>query len=399
MTSLNILYIHRTRGHGVERVHIEGMAESWRKMGHAVRYFSPDGISERIKESTDAGEGLLGRIYGGISKFAPELLFELLEIGYGIMARKRLKEFLDNNRIDLVYERYAFFSHFGLDMAIRKHIPFILEVNYTVHDPLVRKRSKWLSPLCYRTEKRLLQSADGLLAVSSFLKNQIMDRYGVNGEKILMVPNAADPEKFFLNESPEALKQRFGFPKCRIIGFVGGFYPWHEVRLLIESFHGLLREFPQIMLLLLGDGPERNSLEQLVGEMGIAEKVVFAGAVPHERLNDYIGCFDIAVMPNSNEYGSPMKIFEYMALSKPLVVPDYGPLTDVVTHNIEGLVFKKGNVAALTEAVRTLLSDQDLSDRIGKNGRRLIETTHNWKRNSERVLEYLSTQGRLRDQK
>jgi glycosyltransferase involved in cell wall biosynthesis len=151
----------------------------------------------------------------------------------------------------------------------------------------------------------------------------------------------------------------------------------------------LFKDYNEAVLLLIGDGPMRRSLEKRTSKLGLKNRVQFIGYVSHNQLPEYIAAFDIAVMPNSNEYGSPMKIYEYMAMSKPVVAPSFVPLKDGINHSVEGLLFEPENTDELVHCLEKLIIDPSLRVRMGKYGRKRILTIHNWDNNAESVIIFL----------
>src|SRR5690606_7095436 len=295
---------------------------------------------------------------------------------------------LELNPVDAVYERYAIFGLTGARVAQRLGKPFVLEVNYTSRSPLVRRRNKLLAPLARRVDRYVFARASALAVVSSYLKRHLIDDYAVPESKISVIPNAADPEK--LDPARHAgAPVRPGY-EGRIVGFVGGFYPWHGLDLLVRAFRTVAARVPDARLVLIGDGPMRPAITSLVSDLGLSDKVVMPGQIPHGALHAHISFFDVGVMPDSNVYGSPMKVFEYMAMGKPVVVPDYPPLRDVVADGAEGRIFPPGDASALSECLEQLLADSALRELMGRRARAKIVSTHNWHNNAKMVASLLA---------
>ncbi|MBN2772531.1 MAG: glycosyltransferase family 4 protein, partial [Spirochaetes bacterium] len=262
--------------------------------------------------------------------------------------------------------------------------------NYTSYSPLVRKRSIFLKPLSIFIEKKIFNSATVIIAVSSFLKQQMIEKYRINEQKIIMLPNASDPNFF----SPAMSVEKIQIEKLAngpIVGFVGGFYTWHGLDLLIKAFVRVLQNDSNSILVLIGDGPEKKRIENMVEELQIRDNVFFAGKVSYHSLPAWISLFRVGVMPDSNNYGSPMKIFEYMAMGKPVVVPDYGPLRDAVEHGKEGFIFPKGNVEIMTSYINLLISNEELYNKMSRSARMIIVEKYNWDNIVNIILNYLQT--------
>lgn len=374
---MKIVYHHRTQGKGVEGIHIREMAAALRREGHDITFVSP----ERAASPEAAGENA----FAAISRYAPELLFEFAEIAYNFVAARRLSWQIAGKGCDLIYERYALLNWAGAHAARKYKVPFVLEVNYTSFTPLYRSRSLPLLPFAHAVDRRVFAAADVIAVVSSWLKEHLV-RLGVPADKIIVTPNAADPVRFDPTISGEPVRRKYRLSGRTVIGFIGGFYPWHGLALLLEAFAVLRRETPGLALLLVGEGPEKRKLQQQVREQRLESDVIFAGPVPSSEAAACIAAFDVAVMPHSNEYGSPMKVYEYMAMGKPVVAPRLAPLEDALLNGREGFLFTPGDREELIAALRLLLADGLLRQRMGEEGRGNIEWRRNWRHNARAVM-------------
>lgn len=386
---MKILYLHRTKGRSVEGVHIWSIVEAFRDMGHEVDVVSPDGSQNEYtalaaNTSSTSSERSL---FSYMSSRVPEFVFELIEMAYNIVAFPKALLKAHRNGVQLIYERYAIFAFAGALLASSKKIPLILEVNYTSCSPLVRQRSKILAPFARWVDSWVFSHATSLAVVSSYLREHLIDDYGVDHKRIVVVPNAADPGKFAVDTSSADVEN--GASGNYVIGFVGGFYPWHGVELLVDAFQSIAEELPRARLLLVGDGPERAAIEKRVADYSLQSRVEFAGVVGHAALPSYISRFTVGVMPDSNVYGSPMKIFEYMAMAKPVVVPDYEPLLDVVEDGVQGVIFRRGEVRSLAQNMLRILRKRELITVMSANARAHIENERNWLRNAEINLDFI----------
>jgi glycosyltransferase involved in cell wall biosynthesis len=387
---------HRTQGQGVEGVHLLGMAGGFTRAGMEVEIVSPPGV--RVGTAEESGAGAPSepkRLWRVLADHAPEVLFELMEIAYNVPAYFRLRRALRAPGTVALYERYAFFNVAGALAAGAARVPLVLEVNYTAETPLYRRRSRLLRPLARLMERFAFRRADRIAAVSSVLSRQIAAD-GVDPERVVTIPNAADTERFRPDISGSAVRARYGLEGARVIGFTGAFFPWHGVGFFLEALPELLREIPSAAALLVGEGPERPALEARVRESGLSDRVRFTGWVGHDKLPEHIAAFDIAVMPDSNEYGSPMKIYEYMAMGKPVVAPRLGPLEDGIRDGETGVLFPRGEVWALRAALAGLLRDEPRRAAMGMRAREHVVAGHTWDRNAARVVDLLPPPRRTR---
>ncbi|MBI3320804.1 MAG: glycosyltransferase family 4 protein [Candidatus Omnitrophica bacterium] len=385
---MNILYLHRTQGSGVEGVHIRETVKALRALGHAVDVISPPGISvfDEPAASTPVKRPMR-RLWRRLSRRLPELWFEGLEVAYNGYAACAMARRLRSRSYDFLYERYAIFNWAGLAQARRCGLPVILEVNYTSRSPLARGRHRGLKRLARAIDQRVFQQADGMAVVSTALRQHLIADFGVDERKVIVLPNAADPSVF----SPSAangdgeVRLRCHLGRKHVVGFSGRFLPWHGVELLVRAIPRILREAGETAFLFIGDGPQRQMIEAQLRALGLSRHAVFVGEVAHAQLPRYLAACDVAVLPHSNDYGSPMKLFEYMAMGKPTVAPRYSPLEDVIAHGQDGWLFEPGNAEALAQGLITLLTDDALRQRMGASARAKIIQERNWLTNARAI--------------
>ena len=260
---MHILYLHRTQGDGVEGVHIWGIVNGLKNLGHNVTVVSPAGAHNSQPQPAEVKAGASKRpLFTFIAKHTPELAFELAEIAYNFFAWRGLKQSAVDRNVECLYERYAIFAVAGALFARRRRIPLLLEVNYTSMSPLVRKRSRILLPLARRVDAWLFRRSTAIVVVSSYLRDQLVADYGVLADKILVVPNAADPRTFHPAIAPVAEISGVALADKKIIGFVGSFAPWHGLSLLVDAFQLVAEKHPDAFAVLVGDGPQRDEIEK-----------------------------------------------------------------------------------------------------------------------------------------
>lgn len=390
MKRLRILYHHRTQGRGAEAVHISSIVRALEGMGHTVTVLSPPGIDPLDPASTTPVDkarvrtGGLQTVWKLASKYLPNFLFELGEMFYNVPASRRLRAALAAERYDLVYERYAFYLVAGARAAKAAGVPFVLEAN-EVSGISNRARKQSFPALCRRFEKHLFDRCHGIHTVSSHLKGMILAQ-GVPQERVHVVPNAFDLEKVRDIARDDGLAARLGLAGKRVIGFAGWFDRWDRLDFFIDVFAQVRRTHPEVALLLVGDGPVLADARRAVAERGLGADVVFTGAVPRADVLNYINLLDVAVLPHSNDFGSPVVMFEFMALRKPLVAPRLGPIEDVQRDGETALLFKPLDVECRV-AIERILDEPGLGVALAERAHRQLAERHSWRRNAERILE------------
>lgn len=336
-------------------------------------------------------QGLKFRLKEAMKKAMPDVFYNGLK-DYGIrrfdqLAAQKLEEGIRSFKPDLVYERSEYMQDSGVRVCRAFGVKHYLEVNA----PFIEEMRHWegpsvLHPLGHRIEKRKIREATRVFAVSSVLRDFLVDEYEADPEKIAVIPNCINPDGVLVDpEKAAAIAARYKLHGKRVVGFVGSFFPHHGLDDLIAAFARVEDEFPQAVLLIVGGGMNEDELkQQAVKQLGEG-RVIFAGRVPHHEVYNYIAHMDIAVMPRSNWYGSPMKIFEYGILAKAVVAPDNGPVKDAMVHGEDGILIQPGK-ENLAEALRVLLADPARCSALGEHFKTKILDRFVWTRQAEYIL-------------
>jgi glycosyltransferase involved in cell wall biosynthesis len=388
---MHILYHHRTAGDRVEAVHILGIVRALRAMGHTVEISSPPGCNPERKAARPERQAIHapheGALRGRLKRFArkaPPWVFEIAELGYNVCSvGDMLRRRFSTRRPDMILERTTSNSFAPTWLARHWNIPIVQEVNVTTR--IGRLRPLVLRGTTERIERWVARRATLIVTVSRAFERMLLDD-GFPADKMLVCQNAIDPAEF----DPEAVKpisRPAGMEDAFIAGYVGAFVPWHRVDLMIESARALAPRYPRMRWLLVGDGVERPRIEKLLADFGLRDKFWMPGAVKHSLIPSYILAMDAAVMPHSNLFGSPMKLFEYMAMGRPVVMPDVPPIAEVVEDVVNGMLFRAEDAAALSGALAKLIEDEAFRQRIGARARQDALERHTWSANARRVLE------------
>ena len=382
---MNILFHFRTQGTGAEGVHIAGIAGAFRRLGHRVVFVSPGSVDPTVTAGENPfrgkGRGLLARL----AAHAPRIVFELLEIAYNAIAHRRITSFLKQEKFDLIYERHAFFLYATAWLAERRGVPFVVEVNELAGDERIRAQP-WLLPLARWADRATFQCARLIVVVSPHLQRRI-EAMGIPPEKILVLPNAVDDDTLEAVVDPASIRQRFGCANAVIIGFAGWFVPWHQLDVLVAEFATLAAATPELRLMLVGDGPLRASLEEQAAALGVGDRLILTGAVAHAEMPQYLAAMDVGLVPASNAYRSPIKLFEYMARGRAVVAPRTEPIALVVRDGENGLLFDPESPEDMRGQLARLIADPALRERLGEQARRDVLIGHTWTWNAQFALE------------
>jgi glycosyltransferase involved in cell wall biosynthesis len=398
--SLNILYHHRTQGRGAEGHHIVNIVRALRDLGHRVTVLSPPGVDPFDVEANDASlssrsdsplpthrpsQNRLRRILAYLAKYCPNGAFELVEMSYNLIAWFRLQRLVRSQRFDLIYERYAFYMIAGALLARRHGIPFVLEAN-EVSGISLRVRPQSFPRLTAWFERIVFSRCTSIQAVSLRLKNMIIQR-GVDGSRVRVVPNAFDVRHIPLQTESAKLRSQLELDGCKVIGFAGWFSPWDRLDMIIAAMPSILATHPTARLLLVGDGQIATELKQRAMDAGLGAAVLFTGRVDRSVVLDYLALFDLLVLPHSNDYGSPVVMFECMGLKVPVIAPSLPPILDVHVHKETALLFEPLNQEQMVAHIRCLLDAPDQRKNLALKAFNLLTTQHSWRRNAEILLD------------
>jgi len=376
---MRILYHHRTLGDGAEGIHIAQMVKAFRDLGHEVRVVS------LIGEATNTTSPRQKR-WSRVAQLMPRPVYELGELAYNVHGAVSLERAARAFNPDFIYDRYVNQSCAALLVARRRGIPVLLEVNspysyqkQTFDEKLILKRlSRW-------NERMVCRSVDQVIVVSSPLKEFLVS-IGVPDQHIVVMPNGADPAVFSPAISGSEVRKTLGLEGQVIVGFTGILRPWHGVDMLLDAFERVASSREGVHLMILGDGPVRGELEASIAAKGLTRKVTITGRVPHARVREYVAAMDIAVSPQSTFYASPMKVLEYMAMGKAIVAPDTPNHRDILKAGRTAVLFEKGKVDALADALGTLVNDAAMRRSLGAAARHVIETERTWAHNAREVI-------------
>ncbi len=314
---------------------------------------------------------------------------------------RRLDEIVPLIRPDILHAHSPALNAIAALRAGRKHgIPVIYEVRAFWEDAAVDHGTCKEGGIRYRLTRGLETSAfkraDAVTTICEGLRQDIVAR-GIPEQKVTVIPNAVDIEKFSVGGTGDAvLRQQLGLTGQRVIGFIGSFYAYEGLDLLLQAFPTILKAAPDARLLLVGGGPQDNKLKHLASELGIQDKVIFTGRVPHDQVQRYYDLVDILAYPRHSmrltELVTPLKPLEAMAQGRLLVASDVGGHKELIRDGKTGILFKSEDPLALANAVLKLLAEESRWPELRSAARQFVETERNWPKS---VSNYVAIYNRL----
>lgn len=273
---------------------------------------------------------------------------------------------------DLIYERHALFHRAGVEFAARLGVPRLLEVNAPLIEEQRKYRGLRMEHEARAAEAESYHRADAIIAVSDAVRAHVAAVLG-RAERVHVVPNGVDLARFGASESGgAAIRERLGLNGAPIIGFIGSFKPWHGMLFLLDVFASLSAEHPDLHLLAVGEGPERDQVRVRAETLGLANRVVLPGRAPHADIPAWLRAMNITVapyLPQADFYFSPLKIVESMAAGRPVVAPDIGQIGALIDDGVSGRLYPPGNESACRGALSALLRDPESRAVMGAQAR------------------------------
>lgn len=301
--------------------------------------------------------------------------------------RRRLDEVIRIERPDIIHAYSPCINALAaIPLARRYGIPLIYEVRAIWEDGAVDSGVSTESSLRYRFSRALetytVHRVKRVVTICEGLRTEMIGR-GVKADEITSAPNCVDLARFG-SELPrdEALAARLGLKPGKTFGFIGSFFPYEGLEVLLRAVPAIREREPEARFLLVGDGQVYKRVQELVRSLGIGDVVTLTGRVPHEDVERYYGLLDILVYPRIpnrvTELVTPLKPLEAMAQRKLVIASDVGGLKEMVFEGKTGTLFRAGDPASLAQACLNLLRTPESWPILRERARQYVATERNW---------------------
>ncbi|MDI6691685.1 MAG: glycosyltransferase family 4 protein [Anaerosomatales bacterium] len=333
---------------------------------------------------------------------------ELWSLAYNEHLLPRVREIVGDRQVRFVYQRYSHNNFVGLAFAAERKVPFVLEYNGSeVWMSLYWGRRLKYEALAEKIELANLHGADLVVVVSKAMRDELVER-GIDPDKILVNPNGVDPEMYRPDIDGSAVRERYGLQGKTVVGFIGTFGRWHGAEVLVDAYGRLLARRPDLRestrLLMVGDGVTMPECRAFVERHGIAENVVFTGLVPQEQGPEHLAAMDVFASPHvpnpdgSPFFGSPTKLFEYMAMGRGIVASNLDQIGEVLENGRTAWLVKPGDADDLSRGIERLVDDPALRAELGRAAREDAVAKHTWLEHTRRIIEALEARcGKARE--
>jgi PEP-CTERM/exosortase A-associated glycosyltransferase len=281
----------------------------------------------------------------------------------------------------------------AMKIAKDKGVPVLYEVRAFWEDAAVDQGKTREGSLRYNLtrnkETQIVNAVGHVTVVCEGLKNDLLKR-GVPDGKITVIPNGVDTRKFQPLAADKEIEQKYHLEGKIVFGFIGTFFYFEGLELLISAAESLVKDNPNIQFLLVGTGHEDASLKAMVKDKGLEDKVIFTGRVPHDEIEKYYSVVDIFVYPRISkritELVTPLKPLEAMAMEKIVVGSDVGGIRELIREGENGVLSKAGDSDALAEKCQEVLNHLDKMTEMAKKSRQFVMEERNWKKICERYF-------------
>ncbi|MFZ0457414.1 MAG: glycosyltransferase family 4 protein [Rhodoplanes sp.] len=304
-----------------------------------------------------------------------------------------------------VYGRYSLGNYAAAMIAQREGVPYVCEYNGS---------NIWISRnwdtsrmpfegLMALIEDANLFAADLIVAVSKPSKDELVGR-GVPAERIIVNPNGVDPQIYRPGRDGEPVRRKLGIARDEVvIAFIGTFGNWHGAEVLADAFARMLANNPDLgaraRLLLIGDGGKMPLVREILQRSGAIERTILTGTVPQPEAPDYLAAADVFASPHVPNpdgtpfFGSPTKLFEYMAMGRAIVASNLDQIGEILTHGETAFLVPPADADALAEGMAVLARDAELRHRLGAAARNRCLADFTWEQHTKRILDALRQVG------
>ena len=395
------VYIKSTMSFGIQSggavAHSTGVISAMKAVFGDIEVYTTDFLPKKLMDGNVTKISL-----SGFQDFCYEA-----KIYLNISAYKEITNRHGDKRPLFVYQRYSLYDYIGARISEKYHVPFVLEWNGS---------EIWISKnyddvkfqyrdIAEKVERLNLEKADLITCVSKELKEALIAS-GVPSDKILVNFNGVDVDKFSSSVNGSGIRAKYEIENRIVIGFCGSFAKFHGAETLSETFGNILKHHEnyknKITLLMIGEGSTLANVKRILKRNKSIDNAVCVGSVPVDDVPEYLAACDILVAPHipnsdgSEFFGSPTKLFEYMAMGKAIAASELNQIGEILHNNQNALLFKPGDIDEMEKTIVALIEDEGLRVKLGKQARDDAQMQHTWDMHVDRIIVRLKEMGLLK---
>ncbi|MCX7929254.1 MAG: glycosyltransferase family 4 protein [Chlorobi bacterium] len=316
---------------------------------------------------------------------------EVFSIAHNGRVVRRIVPVLEQFNPDVIYQRHSSHNITGAMILRRYGVPYILQFDGSEVWMKTHWSKTYMPGLLGIAERIALGCADLVTVVSEPMRQMAIEA-GANPARVVVIPNGVNTDRFSPDVMPYGVRQQRGWHDAVVVGFVGTFDAWHGADVLAEALVLAIERQPQVRGVFVGDGGMLGRVVEIVHRGGIAQSVAFVGRIPHQCVPAYLAECDILAVPTlpnpdgSEFFGSPTKLFEYMAMGKAIVATPLGQVAEVIGDGQTGMWCKPGDAVSLANAILMLADNAELRQRLGQAARQDAVTYHSWSARAQSLI-------------
>ena len=289
-------------------------------------------------------------------------------------------------RPHFIYERYGLYAWAGIKLARVFSLPIIVEINSFLAE---REKSRLHFPrLAKNLETSILKRSEAVCCLSEISRSLLLKK-GIDGDKILITPDGVNLKKFNTNRDGSEIRKRFGMEGKVVVGYIGVLRRFWGIYTILESAREILSQRNDFHFIVIGEGKDYSDMKRFLEKNNLTDNFTMTGTIPHDDIPEYIAAMDIGLAPYGYEepfYASPMKIFEYMAMGKPMIATAQGQIKDIIRHGENGLLMEPDDSSGMAKAILELGGNKDMMKNMGLKARATVES-YTWEANARKVLD------------
>lgn len=377
---MKISYFHYLLPSDMALNHVREFARATRSLGHEISVHA-------LNPEREEAPGPKGRGRRAAKQVLGRLVHEPNQIFRNALYIRRELAIVARDRPDIILSRASPLTAACVAVGRLTRLGVVLEVNSPFSEARLFQSDPyfnlpWVGDVI---ERIAVRGADALVVVSDALRHYLAQRNGLDLENITVSHNGVDTERFRPGIDGTAVRARWDLGCRPVVGFVGGLHPWRQPEVLLNVIERM-KCLPDIRFLLVGHGEEWVAFERQLATLGLSDRVVLTGRVDHADMPRHLAAMDVALVPGSAFYMSPLKLFEYMACGVVPVAPRSPAIEEIVRDGETGCLFTPGKLDEIVGCLTHLLNEPLLRADIARAAAEDMQHRFTWVRCAARVM-------------